>query len=164
MVSPVQVATGVFSPKTLKGVFGGGDSPQGSALGPGDVNPYGIDPNAKDFAGQNYYALTRDLWAQWITNFMPYENKLIEYASDPATVSESQAAASENVGMAFDAQRAATGRRLRGLGLTLDEDEQQAADRGYGIARSLADVTAQNVAGARARARQQGVLGNPMPT
>ena len=127
------------------------------------ANPYVIDPGAKDFAAQNYAALTRDLWAQWTTNFLPYENKLIEYASDPGVVDEAQAAASENVGMAFDAQKGATQRRLRGLGLTLDADEQEAADRGYGLARSLADVTAQNVAGARTRARQQGVLGNPVP-
>lgn len=126
-------------------------------------NPYLIDPGAKDFAAQNYAALTRDLWAQWTSNFLPFENKLIEYATSQETVDKAQAQAHENVGMAFDAQQAATQRRLKGLGLTLDADEQEAADRGYGIARSLADVTAQNVAGAQTRARQQSVLGNPVP-
>lgn len=130
---------------------------------PFGANPYGVDPNAKDYAAQNYAALTRDLWAQWTTNFLPFENDLIEYASDPNVVAQAQARASENVGLAFDAQRAATGRRLKGLGLTLDEDEQAAADRSYGLARSLADVTAQNVAGAQTRSRQQNVLGNPVP-
>lgn len=158
--NPAEIATGLFSPSHLRG---GGDSGARGAINELDANPYVIDPGAKDFAAQNYAALTRDLWAQWTTNFLPYENKLIEYSSDPGVVDEAQAAASENVNMAFDAQKGATQRRLRGLGLTLDADEQEAADRGYGLARSLADVTAQNVAGARTRARQQGVLGNPVP-
>lgn len=126
-------------------------------------NPYGIDPGAKDFAGQNYAALTRDLWAQWTTNFLPFENDLIEYASNPQVVADAQANASEQVGLAFDAQRGASQRRLKGLGLELDADEQRAADRSYGLTRSLADVTAQNVAGAQTRSRQQNILGNPVP-
>ena len=128
-----------------------------------NANPYGVDPGAKDFAGQNYAALTRDMWASWTTNFLPFENDLIEYASDPEVVTRAQQAASENVNFAFDAQQQATQRRLKGLGLTLDADEQRASDRSYGLARSLADVTAQNVAGARTRERQQNVLGNPAP-
>lgn len=128
-----------------------------------EANPYGIDRGAKDFAGQSYAALTRDMWAQWTTNFLPFENDLIEYASDPEVVTRAQQTASENVNFAFDAQQQSTQRRLKGLGLTLDADEQKAADRSYGLARSLADVTAQNVAGARTRERQQNVLGNPAP-
>lgn len=128
-----------------------------------NANPYGVAPGAKDFAGQNYAALTRDMWASWTTNFLPFENDLIEYASDPEVVTRAQQAASENVNFAFDAQQQSTQRRLKGLGLTLDADEQRASDRSYGLARSLADVTAQNVAGARTRERQQNVLGNPAP-
>lgn len=128
-----------------------------------NANPYNVDPGAKDFAGQNYAALTRDLWAQWTANFLPFENDLIEYASDPNVVSQAQQQASLDVNQAFDAQQGATQRRLKGLGLTLDADEQRSADRSAGLARSLADVTAQNVAGAQTRARQQNVLGNPAP-
>jgi hypothetical protein len=126
-------------------------------------NPYNIDPNAKDYASQNYAALTRDMWASWTSNFLPFENDLIEYASDPNVVAQAQQRASEGVNQAFDAQRGATQRRLKGLGLTLSADEQESADRSYGLARSLADVTAQNVAGTRTRERQQSVLGNPAP-
>jgi hypothetical protein len=126
-------------------------------------NPYLIDPNAKDNAAQNYAALTRDMWAQWTANFLPYENKLIEYANDPTQVDKAQATASQNVQQSFDAQQQGTGRRLKGLGLTLDSEEQAAADQSYGLAKSLADVNAQNVAGAQTRARQQNILGNPSP-
>ena len=128
-----------------------------------NANPYGIDTGAKDFASQNYAALTRDMWASWTSNFLPFENDLIEYASDPNAVLKAQQRASADVGASFDAQKGATQRRLKGLGLTLDADEQQAADRSYGLARSLADVTAQNVTGQRVRERQQNVLGNPAP-
>jgi hypothetical protein len=128
-----------------------------------NANPYGVDPNAPDAASRNYEALTRDMWASWTSNFLPYENDLIEYSADPEVVTKAQQGASQNVNAAFDAQQAATGRRLKGLGLTLEADEQKAADRSFGLARSLADVTAQNVAGAKTRERQQAVLGNPAP-
>lgn len=128
-----------------------------------NASPYGVDPGSKDFASRNYAALTRDMWASWTTNFLPFENDLIEYSSNPEVVTRAQQQASENVGFAFDAQQQATQRRLKGLGLTLDAEEQNAADRSYASARSLADVTAQNVAGARTRERQQNVLGNPAP-
>ena len=127
-------------------------------------NPFGLDPNAKDFAGRSYELLTRSMWDSYVTNFIPYENRLIDYASNPEVVSDAMAEASGFVDDSFNAQRAATGRRLRGLGLTLDEDEQQAADRSFGLSKSLADVTAQNVAGQLTRQRQQSVLGNPAPS
>jgi hypothetical protein len=128
-----------------------------------NANPFSIDSGAKDYAAQNYAALTRDMWASWTANFLPYQDDLIEYARDPNVVTKAQEQASQNVNMSFDAQQGATQRRLKGLGITLDAEEQKAADRSYGIARSLADVTAQNVAGARTRERQSSVLGNPAP-
>lgn len=128
-----------------------------------NANPYNIDPGAKDYASQNYAALTRDMWASWTKNFLPYENDLIEYATDPTVVSKAQAQASTDVTQAFEAQQGATQRRLKGLGLTLDPEEQRAVDRSYGLAKSLADVNAQNVTGQRVRERQQSILGNPAP-
>ena len=71
--------------------------------------------------------------------------------------------ASTAVDQQFTAQQGATQRRLKGMGLSLDADEQKAADRSYGLSKSLADVTAQNLAGQRTRERQQSILGNPAP-
>lgn len=127
-------------------------------------NMFGIDSSAADYAGRSYEALTRSMWDSYVSNFIPYENRLIDYASDPAVVSDAMAEASGFVEKSFGAQQAATGRRLRGLGLTLDADEQKASDRSFGLSKSLADVTAQNVAGQLTRQRQQGVLGNPAPS
>ena len=56
------------------------------------------------------------------------------------------------------------GRRLGGLGVSLTADEQQAQQRSFGLSKSLADVGAQNMAGAITRQRQQQILGNPAPT
>lgn len=127
------------------------------------LNRYGIDRANKEYAGLTYEALTRDLWQQYVSEFVPFENRLIEFATDPTAADDAMAEASGFVNASFDAQQGATQRRLRGLGLTLDADEQKAVDRSYGIARSLADVTAQNVAGRRTRERQQSILGNPAP-
>lgn len=111
-----------------------------------------------------YAALTRDMWDTYVSDFMPYENRLIKFATDRNAPADAMARASMLVNQSFDQQQATSQRRLRGMGLTLDADEQRAADRGWGLAKSLADVTAQNNARDVTVARQKGVLGNPMPT
>lgn len=128
------------------------------------ANPYGTGtPYAGMSANQLYADMTRQQWMNYITNFVPYENKLIEYATSPTVVSDAMAEASADVNAAFDNRAGAMDRRLRGLGLTLDQDEQRAATRSLGLARSLADVNAQNTARDQTVARQQSILGNPAP-
>ena len=129
-----------------------------------DPNALGVDRRAKDYAGQTYAALTREMWQTYVSQFMPFENKLIEYATDPTVVSEAMSDASGMVSRSFDAQRGATERRMRGLGLQLDTDEQAAMERSSGLAQSLADVSAQNTARDVTRARQRSIIGNPSPT
>ena len=114
-------------------------------------------------AQETFAALTRAQWDEYLTQYVPMENLMINYATDPNAVNEAVASARKNVGMSFDAQQGSNQRRLRGLGLTLDSDEQRAADRGTGLARSLADVSAANLTADRVRERQQSRLGNPAP-
>lgn len=114
-------------------------------------------------AADTYAALTRDQWANYVSTFVPIENQLREFAMDRNAPNEAMAEASQNVNQAFDAQQGSTTRRLRGLGLQLSGDEQQAQQRSTGLARSLADVQAQNTARDLAVQRQQSVLGNPAP-
>lgn len=128
------------------------------------ANPFGAgNPYAGMSANQLYADMTRQQWMNYITNFVPYENKLIEYATSPTVVSDAMTEASTDVQQAFDNRAGAMDRRLRGLGLTLDQDEQRAATRSLGLARSLADVNAQNTARDQTVARQQSILGNPAP-
>lgn len=129
----------------------------------GQLNAYGIDTGSKTYAGDTYAALTRDQWAQYVSTFVPIENQLIQYATDPATVTNAMTEASKDVNSAFDAQQGSTQRRLAGLGVTLDADQQKAQQRSYGLSRSLADVGAQNTAGELTRQRQQAIIGNPAP-
>lgn len=127
-----------------------------ATIGAGDYNPAAS-------AGDNYTNLTRNQWYNYMTTFVPIENKLIAYATDPTIVTDAMNNASANVNESFDSQQASTGRRLRGLGVSLTPEEQKASNRSYGLARSLADVGAQNVARDVTRQRQQSVLGNPTP-
>lgn len=113
--------------------------------------------------GDAYAALTRDQWNTYVQNFIPIENKLIQYATDPTVVSSAMANAGAGVSAAFDSQQASTDRRLRGLGVSLDADEQRAANRSFGLAKSLADVGAQNTARDVTEQRQASILGNPSP-
>lgn len=115
------------------------------------------------YAADTYARLTRNRWAEYVNTFVPIENQLIDYATNPDTVKNAMSTASQNVQGAFNAQQGAVGRRLQGLGLELNPDEQAAQARSSSLARGLADVQAQNLAGDVTRQRQQQILGNPAP-
>jgi len=127
------------------------------------TNPYGFSQSSKTYASDTYAAMTRQQWANYVSTFVPLENQLIQYATDPNVVSNNMAEASRDVNASFDAQEGAFQRRMRGLGVTLDADQQQARQRQTGLTRALADVNAQNAAGYTTRMRQQSILGNPAP-
>jgi hypothetical protein len=115
------------------------------------------------YAADTYARLTRERWADYVNTFVPIENQLIQYATSPDTVSNAMSTASQNVQGAFNAQQGAVSRRLQGLGLELNPDEQAAQARASSLARGLADVQAQNLAADTTRQRQQQILGNPAP-
>lgn len=114
-------------------------------------------------ASQTYAALTRQQWARYVETFVPIENQLIQYATDTSLPGAEMAKASQNVQAAFAQQEGATQRALSGMGVSLSADEQAAQKRAQGLSKSLADVQAQNVTGDVVRARQQSLMGNPMP-
>lgn len=128
----------------------------GTVLGGGIRRP-------DDFAQQTFAALTRQQWDDYLRNFIPIENELINYATNPQTVQDAVMNARTDVGRSFDVQQGVQARRLRGLGIDLAPDEQAAVDRQTGLARSLADVSAANLTTERVRDRQQSLLGNPAP-
>lgn len=113
--------------------------------------------------GEMYAQLNREQWASYVKNFVPIENKLIEYATDPAVVDRAMSAASSDVTKAFGAQEGAAERRLASIGVTLSPEEKKASDRQFSLSKSLADVGAQNTARDVTRQRQQSIMGNPAP-
>ena len=115
-------------------------------------------------ASDTYAALTRDQWNTYVSTFVPIENQLIQYATDQTRPAQEMAKASQDVNAAYTAQQGATQRRLSGLGVSLNADEQAAQQRSFGLSKSLADVGAQNMAGTITRERQQSLLGNPAPS
>lgn len=127
------------------------------------ANAFGVNLGAKDYASRTFEALTRQQWDTYLSEFVPLENQMIEYAMSDATVDDAVMQARFDVGRAFDQQQGVQDRRLRGYGLQLNEDEQRAADRSTGLARSLADVNAANLTTQRVRDRQNSLLGNPAP-
>lgn len=120
-------------------------------------------PAPSTVASDTYAAITRQQWDDYVKNYLPIENTLIQYATDPAQPGMAMQKASANVGAAFDAAQGSTQRQLSGLGVQLSGDEQAAQTKAYGLSRSLADVGAQNLAGSATRARQQSLMGNPAP-
>jgi hypothetical protein len=127
------------------------------------TNPYEFNPGSKTYASDTYAAMTRQQWANYVSTFVPLENQLIKYATDPNVVSNAMSEASRDVNASFDAQEGTFNRRLRATGAALDNDQQAVRQRNTGLSRALADVNAQNVAGYTTRQRQQSILGNPAP-
>lgn len=140
-----------------------GNQPAQQRTGGSGLNLFGINPASNTYAGDTYAALTRQQWADYISTFVPIENQLIQYATDPQVVRDAMGEASSDVNKSFDAQSASTDRRLRGLGISLSPEEMNARKRSESLSRSLTDVGAQNTAGALTERRQQSVLGNPAP-
>lgn len=114
-------------------------------------------------ASNTYAALTRQQWADYVATYVPIENKLIEFATDATQPAKAMATASTAVQNTFRAQEGDFQRRMQGLGLSLTADEQAAQQRAAGLSKSLADVQAQNVAGAQTRNLQYGLMGAPAP-
>lgn len=128
---------------------------------PGDF--MGLNPRSKNFAQDAFAAITRQQWDDYLTNYVPMENRLIEYASDENMPQENAQLAGRGVGAAFDRSRDSTQRRLAGMGLQLTGEEQAAADKQGRLDESLATVGAMNNARDATRQRQQGILGSPAP-
>jgi hypothetical protein len=121
-------------------------------------------PGASTYASDTYAAITRQQWNDYLTQIgVPQENKLIQYATDPTVVSNAMSEAGSDVNDAFDRQAGANQRRLSGLGLSLNPEEQAVSDRTTKLARSAADVQAQNNARDQTIDRQQSIIGNPSP-
>lgn len=115
------------------------------------------------FASNTYAALTRQQWADYVSTYVPIENKLIGFATDATQPAKVMAAASQNVQNAFAAQEGDFQRKMQGLGVSLTADEQAAQQRAAGLSKSLADVQAQNVAQSQTRNLQYGLMGSPAP-
>lgn len=130
----------------------------------GDANQFmGLNPRGKNFAQNAFAAITRQQWDDYLQNYVPLENRLIQYASDENAPQEAAYLAGRGIGQAFDRQRASTQRQLAGMGLQLTEEEQAAADKQSRLSESLATVGAMNNARDATVQRQQSVIGNPAP-
>lgn len=115
-------------------------------------------------ASDVFAALTRQQWQDYVAQFIPFENDLIEYAMNPETVTKSIDRARAGVAASFKAQEGVNERRLRANQVTLSPDEQAAAGRRTDLARSLADVQSANIARDMTVQRQRAVMGSqPAP-
>lgn len=123
----------------------------------------GINPSGKNFAQNAFAALTRQQWDDYLQNYVPLENRLIQYATDEQAPQEAAYLAGRGIGQQFDQQRESTQRRLAGMGLQLTPEEQAAADKSSRLNESLATVGAMNNARDATLDRQRSVLGSPAP-
>lgn len=110
-------------------------------------------------ASDTFARMTRDMWAAWVSNFMPIENALIDYAMDRGLAGRQAEEAAQSVREAYAAAR----QRPRGIRVPLSDEEKAALDRSAAVSQSLAEVGAANVARAATLARQRQLVGVGMP-
>jgi hypothetical protein len=108
-----------------------------------------------------YAAMTRDMWNQWVSQFIPIENTLIDYSSDVTLPAKNMQRAIEGVRSSFSGIGDLSRRMYPGINLT--PEERQAADLQRSLAQAKAEVGAANIARQRTVERQRGILGAPMP-
>lgn len=134
-----------------------------------DVDPnsaalqYGV-PWSTTYASDLLTNMTRQQWTDYVKNFMPVENNLINYAMDQQQPAIAMTRASEGVDTQFASQAGQTQRRLSSVGAKLTPEEQKVADRDTANTKSLADVGAQNTARDTTIDRQRSILGAPSTT
>jgi hypothetical protein len=138
-------------------------APPSSYSGSGNSNGYGINPSSPTYANDTFAAVTQDQWSNYVNTFVPIENQLIKYATDPTQPAQAMATAQTDVDNSFSQQAGATQRQNAALGVTPTADETAATTKATGLTKSLAGVQAQNTARDLTVQRQQGILGNPAP-
>lgn len=141
----------------------GGIAEGATAYGSDRQGLMGMNAGGKNFAQNAFAAITRQQWDDYLKNYVPVENQLIQYATDETKPEDASYLAGRGIGAAFDQQRASTERRLAGMGLELTPEEKAAADKQSRLSESLATVGAMNNARDATMQRQQSIVGNPAP-
>ncbi len=123
-------------------------------------NTAGLNSQLPEFgsAAQTYADLTRSQWADYIRRFVPVENRLISYALSPEVVEANMAAAGEYAEQAYAQAPQMMERQMRGFGLQLTPDQQQAYDRQMNVSKGLATTQAMNAARDASGDRQMKVI------
>jgi len=136
-----------------------------------DPNYQGPNMPPKNFFGvysgnasDTFAAMTRDMWAQWVQQFMPIENTLIDYASDVTLPQTNAVKAIQGVQSAFAQGNQSSDLSMKTSGIQLNPDEKKALDRDRNLSQSLAEVQAANTARTLTVDRQRGILGAPVNT
>lgn len=88
--------------------------------------------------------IARDQYADFLQRFNPFRRRLASMYDNPILRQEAIGNAGQNVRQAFDSLPERREERLRGLGLTLSDAQQQSIARQDDAAEALAMVTAKN--------------------
>lgn len=123
------------------------------------LNSLGVRYDADRYAQDTQTALARDQWATYLQMFMPVEDSIINYATDPRISGQSAERAVGMVDQAFDANAGVQQRRRRAYGITLTGDEQAAVDRRANVDESLTKVHAANTSRDLTMSRQRQLMG-----
>lgn len=129
-------------------------------------NSYGqMDFGQNPLNGADTFAMmTRDMWSQWVSQFMPIENTLIDYASDVTLPGQSAAKAITGVQSAYAQANKSSDLSMKTSGIQLNEQERNAMTRDRNLSQSLAEVQAANTARTLTTDRQRSTLGVPVNT
>jgi len=117
-----------------------------------------------NYAADKFAQLTRDQWNQWVTQFMPVENTLIDYATDVTKPGQMADKAIAGVQGAFAQNSRTSDLQMKTSGLNFTAEERAQVSRDRQLDQSLAEVQAGNSARGVTVDRQRSILGVPINT
>lgn len=91
-----------------------------------------------------YAGLLREQWDEYRRRYRPYEDELLGTVGNPMLLQQDIARSQDYVDSSFAGQAQSNERRLRGLGVTLDPQEQASYDKKLAVGKGLAEVDAGN--------------------
>lgn len=112
--------------------------------GGGSTNYSFLDPGS---ASNTLAQLVQQQQANYQAMYEPVENQLIDYATNPNTISNAQARAGANASIASAGAAQGLNKTLEGQGIKLTPVQEQAQQRKLGLQASLSKVGAMNTAG-----------------
>jgi hypothetical protein len=125
---------------------------------------FGGGGGSSTYASDKFADMAYGQWQQWVSQFMPVENTLINYASDRTLPSQEAAKAVSGVQSAYGQQAKMQDLTMRTAGIQLNPEERQAFEREKSLSQSLSEVQASNMARQMTTDRQRSTLGVPMNT
>jgi len=121
------------------------------------VDP-GMSSDGPDAAEDDQATMARSEWYDYANRFVPIENQLMNYATNPDQITTAENNATSATDQAFATQAGTQQREMAGLGIQPTSAQSTEINRNDDLSKSLGEVGAANEAEQATNARQLQIL------